>query len=170
MFQWHKHPDNARSWAISGCSNWFKESYCKGLVKKWSKELTLLSQIAVIQPQAAYAYYVSGYQHKLTYFIRTIPGFEKYLEPIENILRHQFIPAITGRKTINSDKRELLSLPPKHGGLSLKNVCNTAPIEFENSRSMTITLQNDILGISTDEKNEAIKKTCQIKGERRQRN
>ena len=34
---------------------------------------------------------------------------------------------------------------------------------------MTITLQNDILGISTDEQDEAVKTTCQIKGERRQR-
>ena len=35
---------------------------------------------------------------------------------------------------------------------------------------MAITLQNDILGISTDEQNEAIKTTCRIKDERRQRN
>ena len=35
---------------------------------------------------------------------------------------------------------------------------------------MAITLQNDILGISTFEQKEAIKTTCQIKGERRQRN
>ena len=79
------------------------------------------------------------------------------LQPIEDTMRHQFIPAITGGKTINNDERELLSLPPRHGGLSLKNVCNTAPIEFENS------LQNDILGISTDGENEALKTTCQIK-------
>ena len=85
-------------------------------------------------------------------------------------MRHQFIPVITGGKTINNDERELPSLPPRHGGLGLKNVCNTAPIEFENSRSLTITLQNDILGISTDEENEAVKMICQIKGERRQRN
>ena len=91
---------------------------------------------------------------------RTISGFERYKRPIEDIMRHQFIPVITGGKTINNDERELLSLPPRHGGLGLKNVCNTAPIEFENSRSLTITLQNDILGISTDEENEVVKTTC----------
>ena len=37
---------------------------------------------------------VSGYQHKLTYFIRTIPGFELYLQPVEDVSRHHFIPAI----------------------------------------------------------------------------
>ena len=151
-------------------SEGYRESYCQGLVKKWSEELTLPSQIAVIQPQAAYACYVSGYQHKFTYFIRTISGFERYLQPIEDIMRHQFIPAITGGKTINNDERDLLSLPPRHAGLGLKNVCNTAPIEFENSRSMTTALQNDILGIFTEEENEATKTTWQIKGERRQRN
>ena len=97
-----------------------------------------------------------------------ILGFERYLQPIEDIMRHQFIPAITGGKTINNGERELLLLPPRKGGL--KNVCNTAPIEFENSRSMTITLQNYILGISTDEEKQVVKTTCQIKGERRQRN
>ena len=40
---------------------------------------------------------------------------------------------------------------------------------LKNSRSMTITLQNDILGIPTDEQDEAVKTTCQISGERRQR-
>ena len=35
-----------------------------------------LSEIALIEPQAAYASYVSGFQHKFTYFIRTIKGFE----------------------------------------------------------------------------------------------
>ena len=54
----------------------------------------------------------SGYQNKFTYFIRTIPGFERYLQPIEDVMRHQFIPAITGGKTINDNERELLALPP----------------------------------------------------------
>ena len=62
---------------------------------------------------------------------------EQYLEPIETIVRHQFIPAITGGKVVNDLERNLLSLPPRMGGLGLKNVCEIALIEHENSRQFT---------------------------------
>ncbi len=74
----------------------FKDRYCKEIVGKWIQELTKLTEVAVIQPQAAYACYTSGYQHRFSYFLRTIPKMEEYLKPIEEIIRHQFIPAIKG--------------------------------------------------------------------------
>ena len=149
-------------------SEGYKERYCKTLVEKWTEELSLLAQIAVTQPQAAYACYISGYQHKFTYFIRTIPGFERYLQPIEDVMRHQFIPSITGGKTINDNERELLALPPRLGGLGLRNVCLTAPIEHDNSKALTRSLQNEILGMS-EEDVEVAKSPAMIKNERRQR-
>ena len=145
----------------------FKEQYCKKIVKKWSEELTLLTRIAVTNPQAAYTCYISGYQHRFSYYLRTIPQLEEYLQPIENILRHQFIPAITGGKTINDNERNLLSLPPQMGGLGLKNICEIAPIEHENFKQFTVKLQNQILGITEEEEGKSI---STIKNEKNQRN
>ena len=39
--------------------------------------LTELSKIALTEPQAAYAAFTSGFKHKLTYFIRTMPNISE---------------------------------------------------------------------------------------------
>ena len=53
-----------------------RSKYAKTLVEKWVPEIHTLSKIAWTEPQAAYAAFISGYQHKLTYHLRT---FENYL-------------------------------------------------------------------------------------------
>ena len=41
-----------------------------------------------IQPQGAYsAYYMLGFKHKFTFFLRTVPDIADYLLLIEEILR-----------------------------------------------------------------------------------
>ena len=147
----------------------FRERYCKEMVERWRNELTTLSEIALTQPQAAYACYTSGYQHRFSYFLRTIPEMEVYLQPIEKIIRHQFIPAITGGKIINDLERNLLSLPPRMGGLGLKNVCEIAPIEHENSKHSTKHLQNVILNLPPPDETETKTKSV-IKSEKAERN
>ena len=147
----------------------YKDQYCTRMVKQWSDELTLLSEIAITQPQSAYACFVGGYQHRFSYFIRTIPNMEDYLQPIEDVIRHQFIPAITGGKVVNDSERNLLSLPPNMGGLGLKNIRELAPIEHENSKCFTKNLQNEILNREPPQEAE-IKSTSTIKSEKTQRN
>ena len=83
------------------------------------KEIELLSQIALIEPQAAYTCYVNGMQNRYNYVMRTIKDID--LLPLEEAIRHQLIPAITGGKTINDDERSLLSLPPRYGVLGIRN-------------------------------------------------
>eukprot|EP00111_Clytia_hemisphaerica_P005299 TCONS_00015316-protein len=94
---------------------------------------------------------------------------ENYLTPIETIVRHQLIPAITGGEIVNDLERDLLSLPPKLGGLGLKNVCEIAPIEHENSRQFTKHLQNQILNLQPPNDNETKTKAA-IKTEKTRRN
>ena len=64
----------------------FKQHYCQKLTRKWQEELSMLSKIGTIQPQAAYTCYTSGYQHKFSYYLRTIPGIEKYLAEVEQTI------------------------------------------------------------------------------------
>ena len=77
-------------------SKTFKDSYCEEKVLKWCREMERLYEIAKIHLQAAYSAYIHSYQHKFTYFFRTIPNFENYLKPLDDILTYTFIPTLFG--------------------------------------------------------------------------
>ena len=70
-----------------------------------------LSVIAKSQPQAAFAAYIHGEQHKFSYFLRTIPGMENLLEPLDNIIDKQFISTLLGSDAISEAERNLYLLP-----------------------------------------------------------
>lgn len=146
-------------------NNEFKQRFIRENVDKWVREISMLAKIATTQPQAAYACFMQGYQHKLTYFLRTIPGMEFHLVPLEEVIRHNFIPAITGGHVVNDNERTLLSLPPRLGGLGIPIFTESAPVEYDNSCNMTLDLKNLIL----DASEEGGKTKCQLQSERRQR-
>lgn len=124
------------------------------MVENWGTELSLLLDVAVSQPQATYTSFVAGYQHKFTYFLRTISGIEEYLSPLEEVIRHKFIPAITGGHIVNDNERRLLALPVRLGGLGMRIFAKDVPLEYSNSRRVTTTLINQIL-----DRNEGLSKT-----------
>ena len=70
----------------------YKKEYCEGVVDNWVKEIKMLCDIADTQPQAAFAAYTKGYQHKFNYFLRTIENFEQFLTPVDQLLNEKFIP------------------------------------------------------------------------------
>ena len=148
--------------AVIGSEN-FKRTYLEEKVSTWVQELTLLSKIATTQPQAAYSCFTAGYQHKLTYFLRTISGCEEHLVPVDEVIRHKFIPALTGGHVVNELERQLLALPPRLGGLGLKIFSQNAVEEYQNSTSVTVELQEQILGTIIEEER---KKKSQVKSER----
>eukprot|EP00794_Sanderia_malayensis_P019779 gene19779-21716_t len=67
--------------------------------------------------------------------------------PIEDVIRQKLIPSITGGHVVNDKERKLLALPTRNGGLGLKIFTETAKEEYENSKKVTLDLQNKILGI-----------------------
>ena len=142
----------------------FKREYCQKLCNDWIDEITLLAEIAQTQPQSAYTCFTSGYQHKFSYYLRTIPGIENYLAPVEETIRHRLIPAITGGHIVNDEERSLLALPPRLGGLGIRNVTETAAVEYDNSRQLTTKLREEILDSWSEQ---AGKTREQIKNERR---
>ena len=137
------------------------------MVVKWINEINLLSDVALTQPQAAYACFVGGYKHKLTYFMRTIPDMVNLLKPLDEIIEHKFIPAITGGHIVNEKERNLLALPPRFGGMGINIFAESSPIEYENSVNMTKTLVNQILSRRNEE--DAGKTKYTIKAERNER-
>ena len=58
------------------------------MVEQLVKEIKLLSEVVLTEPQASYSCFISGYTHKFSYFIRTIQGIEEYLQLVEETIRH----------------------------------------------------------------------------------
>ena len=142
-----------------------KRQYINQKISKWKDEINLLAEIATTHPQSAYAAYVTSYQHKMTYFLRTIPGISEEMRQIDQLIRHRLIPALVGGHIINDNERVMLSLPPRLGGLGLKILEDEAEINFRDSMSVTINLQNQILGVN----DENPKTRNQLRSERVQR-
>ena len=114
--------------------------YFKSLADVWNKQLKLLSIIAESEPQSAYSAFVGGFKEKLTYFMRTIPPLGRSLKSLEDVIRFNFIPAITGGHLCSDNERILLFLPVRFGGLAIPLFHNDAKYEYENSRKLTSSL------------------------------
>ena len=97
----------------------YRENYLTQKVNTWLDELNMLCDIARIEAQAAYSCFFSGYKHKLTDIMRTIPNISHQLEKTDGLILTKFIPVITGGIYVNPDERYLFSLPAKCGGLEL---------------------------------------------------
>ena len=96
--------------------------------------LNTLCDIARIESQAAYSCFVSGFNHKLTYIMRTIQNISHQLEKIDNLISTKFIPVNTGSIYVSPGERYLLSLPSKYGGLGIPMFSEIVGIEFQNSQ------------------------------------
>ena len=74
----------------------FRDEYIMENMNKWVQELHALSEIAKVDPQAAYTCFLSGYKHKFIYYMRTILGLGNLLKKVDEVILTEFISAITG--------------------------------------------------------------------------
>ena len=118
----------------------FKVSYAKSLVDDWIKQLKLLSIIAESEPESAYSAFVSSFEGKLTYFKRTIPSLGEFLKPLEDVIRFNFIPAITDGHLCSDNDCILLYLRVRFGGLVISLFHSDLKYEYENSRKLPLSL------------------------------
>ena len=97
----------------------YTDDFVTGKVEQWTKELKSLSKIATSQPHAAFAAYTHGMASKWSYISRTIPDITEHLQILEDTIRSEFIPSITGRSPPNDIVRNLMALPARLGGLGI---------------------------------------------------
>ena len=126
------------------------EDYVQELRDEWIEQLEVLTDIAKSEPQAAYAGFTAGFQHKMTYFIRTIPDLAEILKPLDDFINDKFIPAITEGHVLSAADRKLLSLPVRYGGLGIPIYQEICANEFENSRKATQILTPKIVAQERD--------------------
>ena len=81
------------------------------LVDDRIKQLKLLFKVLESEPQSAYSAFVGSFKEKLTYFTRIIPSLGGFLKPLEDVIRFNFIPAITDGQLCSDSDSILLSLP-----------------------------------------------------------
>ena len=88
----------------------FTELHVRGKVEKWCEELSHLSTIAEFPPTGGpMACFIHGLVSKWNYLTRSTKDISHLLQPLEDIIRTKFIPAITGRPAPNDDLRALLA-------------------------------------------------------------
>ena len=71
-----------------------QNNYFKDFVDDFASQIDTLSKIACSEPQPVYSAFIHGFQHKLTYHIRTIPSASDLLLPLDEIIGNKFIPAL----------------------------------------------------------------------------
>lgn len=101
-------------------------------VEDWVKEVTRLAEFARSQPQASYAAFTFGLRHRRTYLMRTLPGIENLLQPLERAISDVLIPSLIERNC-SEEERSLVALPVRMGGLGLINPSDTADAEYSAS-------------------------------------
>ena len=111
----------------------FTESSVCHKVDIWAQELIELVTCAKTQPHAAYAAFTHGMISKWLFIMRTIPNIGHLLQPLEDIIRQQLIPTLTGRPPPNDFERDLLALPARLGGMGLINPMTIADQEYKAS-------------------------------------
>ena len=83
-----------------------------------------------------------GVMSRWTYIFRTRPNIDSLLQPLENILRTTFLPALTSQDAPNDCLRDLFGLhvPCRAGGLGIPNPFVMSKNQFSNSLSVTAPL------------------------------
>ena len=77
--------------------------------------------------------------------MRTIPNIGKKLKQLDDVVRTEFIPAITGGFNCSDLERKLLSFPPKLGGFGIPIFSETAEIDYKFSTMMSEDLTSRIV-------------------------
>ena len=131
--------------AAIGSESYITE-YVSNKVKKWSSNLTtLISNIAKSQPHAAFAALTNGLLNKWTHLSRVQPHFCHLLTPLDDVLKTELIPAITGSPPPNDMECSLFELPAKLGGLDIRFPSHHADREHRCTQSITRPLTDQIL-------------------------
>ena len=77
--------------------------------------------------------------------MRTIPNIKTQLKQLDDVIRTEFIPAITGGINCSDTERRLMSLPPRFGGLGIPIFSESAQKEYEFSIILSKDLTTKII-------------------------
>jgi hypothetical protein len=137
--------DGARDLGAAIGSRTFISMYVAKKMSVWCDQMKQLSKFAVSSPHAAFSAFVHGMRHQWAFVQRTIHNISSEFEPLEEIIRTEFIPALLGGRLISDVERDLLSLSGKFGGLSIDNPVKTCDRLYGASCVISRELSNLII-------------------------
>ena len=126
-------------------SQQFKETYVNNLIDEWVEELKNLQKVALIEPHLAYSAYIFGFQHKYTYFLRTIPDISNQLKRLDTAIDDQFLKPILNNYEFTYAERQWYSLPARKGGLGIIVPSEVSDFYYQNSKGVTAQLVHKIV-------------------------
>ena len=120
-------------------------NYVSSKVKEWSSNISTLSTIAKTQPHAAFSALTHGLLSKWTFLSRVQPNISELLLSLDNLLRTDLLPALTGRPPPNNLECAIFDLPARLGGLGIYLPSKHAEREHQSSQLITWPLKGLIL-------------------------
>lgn len=117
----------------------YKRVFIQNKIKSWERQLKGLADIAKSQPHAAYAGYTHGLVGKITFMLRTNRDLNDLLRPLEDMIRTNFLPAVTGRQAPTDDERNIFGMATKHGGLAIP-LPTAVNHQYKHSKKVTTPL------------------------------
>ena len=139
-------------------------------VNEWLSNVKCLATIAVTQPHAAFSALTHGLMSKWTYLSRTIPDISPLLRPLDDALRSDLLPALTGRPPSGDLECTMFALPARLGGLGIGIPSRNAACELHSSQLVTSVLRDHILSQDPDYGSDIINKQLESKALVRQEN
>ena len=76
---------------------------------------------------------------------RTVPDTADLFQPLEDIIRHCFLPTLTGQNMFSDSIRDLTALPARLGGLGIANLVKQAESQHRFSCRVTAPLVKHII-------------------------
>ena len=122
--------------------------YVAEKIKNWANDVSEFSEIAKDEPQLAFSAF-NVVSQRWKFVQRTIKNISHLFEPLERVIRDEFIPAICGRD-ISDTERRLFALPYRLGGLGIINPVISADVEYERSKAITSELTSMIFAQEED--------------------
>ena len=148
----------------------FIEDHISSKVGEWTASITILSEIAISQPHAAYSALTHGLSSKWSYLSRVTPSISHLLSPLDIALRTKLLPALTGRPIPNDLECALFALPTRHGGLGIRIPSKNVDRELQSSLQATSSLVANILEQNRDYGYDIIDHQLQSKASIRRQN
>jgi len=139
-----------------------KEKFVKEKVIEWVRQINKLSEFACTQPHAAFSAFIHGLRHRYTYVMRTIPNVSILFKPLDFAIE-TFIKVLFQGYAFNVDERTLYSLPARLGGMGLIIPSKISDQEYENSREITKSTIEHVIGKTKIFKNNS-QETTRLKG------
>ena len=97
----------------------FRKDYATEKINDCCDEMKKLTEIVLVEPQAAFEAFTHGELHKFRYFLRTFSGMEEYLQPLDSVITDLFIPSLLGA-AITENERHIFQQSIKDGDLAFQ--------------------------------------------------